>query len=199
MHNPRTVKEMFLKKWITGLRRCSGSSHESTSTFERKRIIKLSADLTLASARNGSTRWSRAIVADALQRHGDKGLVQRILGLDGNDSASLISREETFDKSIAVGRTTRKVVVMSRSKKIHKWSRRARKFARRGPRNKATSIAKRLVRKRTQLLKDLVPGGRDMDDVSLIEETLDYMVWHRAQVAVMRSLAHSLPTSQTGK
>ncbi|KAI4377261.1 hypothetical protein MLD38_014921 [Melastoma candidum] len=199
MHNPSTVKERFLKKWITSLRRCSSSSHESTSTPERRRIIKLSADLALASARNGSTRWSRAVINDALQSHDEKGLVQRILGLDGNDSASLIPREETFNKSIATGLTTKKVVVISWSKKILKRSRRVRKFTRRGLRNEAASIAKRLVKKRTQLLKDLVPGGRDMDDVSLIEETLDYMVWLRAQVDVMRSLAHSLPTSQTSK
>ncbi|KAI4365064.1 hypothetical protein MLD38_021084 [Melastoma candidum] len=98
----------------------SGSSLESTSTPERRRIIKLSADLALASARNGSTRWSRAVVSDALQSHDEKGLVQRILGLDGNDSAGLIPREETFNKSIDTGRTTKKVVVISRSKKILK-------------------------------------------------------------------------------
>jgi hypothetical protein len=46
-----------------------------------------------------------------------------------------------------------------------------------------------MVNRRTQVLKSLVPGGEFMDDISLIEETLDYIESLRAQVDVMRTLA----------
>lgn len=39
------------------------------------------------------------------------------------------------------------------------------------------------------VLRKLVPGGEDMDAVSLIRETLDYIVSLRLQVDVMRHLA----------
>ncbi|CAL9244005.1 unnamed protein product [Arabidopsis halleri] len=46
------------------------------------------------------------------------------------------------------------------------------------------------VRKRTELLKSLVPGGELIDDKDyLIRETLDYIVYLRAQVDVMRTVA----------
>lgn len=46
------------------------------------------------------------------------------------------------------------------------------------------------TRKRTELLKSLVPGGELIDDKDyLIRETLDYIVYLRAQVDVMRTVA----------
>ncbi|ESQ42623.1 hypothetical protein EUTSA_v10014877mg [Eutrema salsugineum] len=46
------------------------------------------------------------------------------------------------------------------------------------------------VRRRTELLKSLVPGGELIDDKEyLIRETLDYIVYLRAQVDVMRTVA----------
>ncbi|CAH8358711.1 unnamed protein product [Eruca vesicaria subsp. sativa] len=50
--------------------------------------------------------------------------------------------------------------------------------------------AKMRVRKRTELLKSLVPGGELIDNKDyLIRETLDYIVYLRAQVDVMRTVA----------
>ncbi|KAI4381094.1 hypothetical protein MLD38_007203 [Melastoma candidum] len=195
MHNPSKVRQKIMKKWIMGLRSCS-SSHENLSLSERRWIIKLSADLALASVRNGSRRWSRAIIEEASRNPDNKGLIQRMLG-SGCDyrSPCLIPREGRSDGNGA-GHVTKSMWVATSSKKIVKRCRRARRSNGRAPRrNEAASIAKRLVKKRTQLLKDFVPGGQDMDDVSLIEETLDYIVWLRAQVDVMRALAHSLPAT----
>lgn len=46
------------------------------------------------------------------------------------------------------------------------------------------------VRKRTELLKSLVPGGKLIEDNDyLIRETLDYIIYLRAQVDVMRAVA----------
>ncbi|XP_010483311.1 PREDICTED: uncharacterized protein LOC104761862 isoform X2 [Camelina sativa] len=46
------------------------------------------------------------------------------------------------------------------------------------------------VRRRTELLKSLVPGGELIENKDyLIRETLDYIVYLRAQVDVMRTVA----------
>ncbi|KAF8102562.1 hypothetical protein N665_0198s0262 [Sinapis alba] len=51
-------------------------------------------------------------------------------------------------------------------------------------------VAKMRVRKRMVLLKSLVPGGELIEDKEyLIRETLDYIVYLRAQVDVMRTVA----------
>lgn len=55
----------------------------------------------------------------------------------------------------------------------------------------ASTVAKRLVEKRTIVLRSLVPGGEFMeDDVLLMEEALDYMTFLQAQVDGMRFVAN---------
>ncbi|CAN6862336.1 unnamed protein product [Brassica oleracea var. botrytis] len=71
------------------------------------------------------------------------------------------------------------------------------KKARNRIKNRCTTItrngifgAKMRVRKRTELLKSLVPGGELIYDKDyLIRETLDYIVYLQAQVDVMRTVA----------
>ena len=165
MSPPSSLKQEFLKKWIMGLQRCS-SSKKNMSILERNKAIKLSADVAMASARNGTTCWSRALIANACKDGSDdKHLVEQILG---PESERLIMKKVPGGSLICNKRI--------RSKKILKRScgiRRTRKCAPQAP--LATSIAKRLVRKRTQVLKSLIPGGEFMNEVSLIEETLDYI------------------------
>ncbi|XWS27278.1 hypothetical protein CRYUN_Cryun26dG0101300 [Craigia yunnanensis] len=178
MRPPILLKQEFLKKWIMGLQRCN-SSKKNMSILERKKAIKLSADVAMASARNGTTCWSRAIIANASKDGCDKHLVEQILGPES---------ERLIGKKVSTGALVRNKRI--RSKKILKRScgiRRTRKCA---PRVAlASSIAEWLVRKRTQVLKSLIPGGEFMNEVCLIEETLDYIISLRAQVDVMRSLA----------
>ncbi|XP_023537774.1 transcription factor IBH1-like 1 [Cucurbita pepo subsp. pepo] len=58
-------------------------------------------------------------------------------------------------------------------------------------RSVARSVAKRLVHKRTKLLRSLVPGGEFMkDEALLIDEALDYISFLRVQVDGMRFLAN---------
>ncbi|GLT80436.1 hypothetical protein SLA2020_518750 [Shorea laevis] len=185
MRSPSSLKQEFLKKWMMGLQIC-GSLKKKMSLLERKKAIKLSADMAMASARNGTTCWSRALVANASKDEQDKILVQHILGTES----------DILMKKVSV------LPLMSnkriRSKKVLRRScgsiRRARKSnIATSPPNKvlAISIAKTLVRKRTLMLKSLVPGGEFMDEIALIGETLDYIVSLRAQVDVMRSLANA--------
>ncbi|KAJ6731649.1 TRANSCRIPTION FACTOR IBH1-LIKE 1 [Salix purpurea] len=173
MRDPSSFKQQFLKKWILGLQVC-GSGKQNMSILERKEAIKLSADIALASARDGRTRWSRATIANASKHDDNKVLVQHLLESLKKSSIGLVVRE---NKRV-------------RCKKILKWSccvKRVRKSVSQVV--LAKSIAKRMVNRKTRVLKSLVPGGEFMDDICLIEETLDYIESLRAQVDVMRTLA----------
>ncbi|KAL5773042.1 hypothetical protein ACOSP7_012658 [Xanthoceras sorbifolium] len=188
MRAPSSLKQEFLKKWILGLQICSASSR-NMSIFERKKAIKLSADVAMASARNGRTCWSRALIANASNNNDkDKLLVKHILGH---------SEFERLKKISMIRPTAPMSNKRVRCKKIFKRScvTSIRRVSKRVvPRKNvlaASSVAKRLNKKRTQVLKSLVPGGEFMDDVSLIEETLDYIMSLQAQIDVMKSLANA--------
>ncbi|KAL2232726.1 UNVERIFIED_CONTAM: Transcription factor IBH1-like 1 [Sesamum indicum] len=161
------LKQEFLKKWIKGLHTYS-NFNKNMSIMDRKTAIKLSADVAIASTRKPATRWSRALMADILGTN--RILVEQVLG-----------RKQ--DMRAASG-------LMKCSKKI---LRRSSLIARRRvvPRRvtEPSSIARKLVKNRTSVLKSLLPGGEGMDEVSLIQETLDYIVSLRVQVDVMRRLA----------
>ncbi|XP_022728799.1 transcription factor IBH1-like 1 [Durio zibethinus] len=181
MRPPSSLRQEFLKKWMMGLQRYS-TSKKNMSILERKKAIKLSADVAIASARNGTTCWSRALIANGYSKDGgdDKHLVEQILG---PESERLIMKKVLTGGASVCNKRMRSKKILKRSCGIQ----RTRKFA---PQVAlASSIAKRLVRKRTQILRSLIPGGEFMNDVTLIEETLDYIISLRAQVDVMRSLA----------
>lgn len=159
------MKQEFLKKWIKGLETYSRQS-KKMSILERKKAIKLSADVAMASTRNASTRWSKALIAHAISTN--RVVVERIL-----EKKPSIMTMMMMKCSKRVLRRSRKGVV-PRSRRCLK----------------ASSVAKKLVRNRTRVLKRLVPGGQEiMDQFSLIRETLDYIVSLRLQVQVMRQLA----------
>jgi hypothetical protein len=176
MRDPSSLKQQFLKKWILGLQVC-GSGKQNMSILERKKAIELSADIALASTRDGRTCWSRALIANASKHDDNKVLVQHLLAPES---------ERLKNASIGLVMDNKRV----RCKKILKKSCCIKRVRKSEPQVVlAKSIAKRMVNRRTQVLKSLVPGGEFMDDISLIEETLDYIESLRAQVDVMRTLA----------
>ncbi|KAI4335485.1 hypothetical protein L6164_014125 [Bauhinia variegata] len=177
MRNPISLKQEFLRKWIMGLRKCA-SSKKNMNVVERKKVIKLSADLAMASTRNETTRWSQALIFSASQDDDNKVLAEQILG---STQCQSLTKAETCSSTLLCNsnRRIRSRKILKRSHRIHRVKKSV---------AEADSIAKRLVQKRTRMLKSLVPGGEFMDDVSLIEETLDYMQSLRAQVEVMRCL-----------
>ncbi|XP_039045179.1 transcription factor IBH1-like 1 [Hibiscus syriacus] len=175
-----SLKQEFLKKWVMGLQRCS-FSEKNMSILERKKAIKLSADIAMASARNGTTCWSRSLISNASNDGSDSYLVEQILGSD-SDRPAVENKAPTKRASVC-----KKIV--KRSYRIRR--RRRRKYVASTP----SSIAKHLVRKRTQVLKSLIPGGEFMNEICLIEETLDYITSLRVQVDVMRSLASAFVTA----
>ncbi|KAI3444090.1 hypothetical protein Pfo_000755 [Paulownia fortunei] len=171
MCNSALLKQEFLKKWIKGLNIYS-KFNKDMNILDRKKAIKLSADVAIASTRKAATHWSQALMADVVSRDGtNRILVERILG-------------RKVEKKGSTG-------LIRCSKRILRRSHIARQKARRVVPQcvKASSIAKKLVKNRTRVLKSLVPGGVKMDEKSLIQETLDYIVSLRVQVDVMRHLA----------
>ncbi|KAK1620780.1 hypothetical protein QYE76_026297 [Lolium multiflorum] len=54
-----------------------------------------------------------------------------------------------------------------------------------GTAGSAAVLARAMVRKRTKVLRDIVPGGEGLDDeFTLLDETLDYAVCLKAQVSM---------------
>lgn len=147
----------------------------------------MSADVAMASTTSATTCWGRALIADASKNHTTKVVVEHVLG--GHDRENITNHNVSWlrlKKSSAICSTNKKV----RFKKILRKScalGRLRKTE--PPKVLPTCIAKRMVKKRTQMLKNLVPGGKLMDDVSIIQEALDYIISLRVQVKVMRQLA----------
>ncbi|OIV99828.1 hypothetical protein TanjilG_26166 [Lupinus angustifolius] len=180
MRNSSSVKQEFLRKWITDLRKYS-SQKKNMSMVERKNAIKLSADLAMASTRDETTRWSKALISNPSRDHNKKVLTGYILDssphhtekvLKKNLNNLLPSCSKRVIRSRKIMRTSRRMVHRSNKERVI-----------------ASCIAKRLkVQKRTRRLKNLIPGGEFIDDVSLVEETLDYIQSLRAQVEVMRGL-----------
>ncbi|KAJ8750862.1 hypothetical protein K2173_016043 [Erythroxylum novogranatense] len=181
MRAPASVKQDFLKKWVNGLQLCS-KAKQDMGVLERKKAIKLSADIAIACTRNGRTHWSRALIANASKQGDNKVLVGHLLAPEC-ERLKKASMESTMPSK------------QFRSKKILKKSCRARRVMMKRRSSKtpqvalAKSIATRMVKKRTQVLKTLVPGGEFMDDISLIQETLDYIMFLRAQVDGMTAVA----------
>ncbi|KAK4337603.1 hypothetical protein RND71_042090 [Anisodus tanguticus] len=180
MRNPSSLKQEFLKKWIKGLQICSATK-KKMSIIERKKAIKLSADVAMASTRKSTTYWSHALLANASKDDTNKIIIENILGNDDNSSKRLIFNKASMGISMSQKGIIRSKKIVKKSCKI---SRRARKIS-------PNIIAKQLVKKKTQVLKSLVPGGEYMDDASLIKETLDYIISLRVQVDVMRHLANN--------
>ncbi|XP_038879866.1 transcription factor IBH1-like 1 [Benincasa hispida] len=177
MRNPSSLKREFLKKWMTGLQIYTTSSNENMTVIERKTAIKLSADIALASSRNCATRWSRAVIASSSVDNRSRRVADGVLGRAVCERVKQISNSKMTRSSWSSG------MILKRSRRVRRRRNKCMKAM------AAESVAKRLVLKRTKVLRGLVPGGEFMDEISLIEETLDYISALQAQVDVMRCLA----------
>lgn len=180
MHNSSQLKKEFIKKWVQGLQICY-SSKKQMNLLERKKKIKLSADIALASAKNATTCWSKALISEAKKDEQNKILVENLSSPEVNFMCSH-QKLATYHKRIRSKKILKKSCgVSNRMKKM-------------GPRRSdlTTCIAKRLVKKRTQVLKTLVPGGESMDDFSIIKEALDYILSLKVQVDVMKNLVNGI-------
>ncbi|KAI3805485.1 hypothetical protein L1987_27908 [Smallanthus sonchifolius] len=181
MHTCTKLKSEFIKKWMKGLQICC-SSKTNMDFLERKKKIKLCADIALASAKNSTTSWCIALISEAKKHDENKTLVDNLLGPELR-----IKPQKTNHQMSASHKRARSKKIL---KKSHHVCQRMKKM---GPpkSNIATYITKILVKERTQVLKRLVPGGESMDEISLIKEALDYILSLKVQVDVMRTLANA--------
>ncbi|XP_058113918.1 transcription factor IBH1-like [Magnolia sinica] len=176
MQASNSFKSLFLKKFLLGLQQGDLSS-KNMSFLERKNAIKLSSDIALASARDG-VKWSRALIANISKHEKNKILVQKILGVEF-DCVTKPYYGSPMCKRVKSKMILRKSCATCRIRK-------------RAPRRiLASALAKRMVSKRTQMLKSLIPGGEFMDEFSLLVEGIDYIHSLRAQVEVMQRLANT--------
>ncbi|XP_010927975.1 transcription factor IBH1-like 1 [Elaeis guineensis] len=173
MQASNTFKRAFLKRMLLGLQ-LAGVSSKSMTIQERKSAIKLSADVAMAGAR-GSTNWTHALIANLSKQERNKAIVRSILGKDYEKLTKPCHHTWKNPRSKKILR--RSVIrVCSRKRNVL-----------RAP---ATSVllARVLVKKRTQVLKRLVPGGESLDGFYLLDETLDYVLSLRVQVDLMQRL-----------
>ncbi|GJY03403.1 transcription factor IBH1-like protein 1 [Tanacetum coccineum] len=152
------------------------------NTMERKKKVKLCADIAMASAKTTPTSWSNALISNARKCEQGTVLVDKLIGPESQLKLQKVSNNMiSFHKRV-------------QCKKILKRSCNAAKKTKRvgdSRLNVASIIAKRLVKKRTKVLKRLVPGGESVDEFSLIKEALDYILSLKVQVDVMRSVVNA--------
>ncbi|KAI3771961.1 hypothetical protein L6452_03133 [Arctium lappa] len=178
MHTSSPLKKEFLKKWMEGLQICC-SSKKQMNVLERKKKIKLSADIAMASAKKTPMSWSNAIISDARKKEDDTILIDKLLGPEYSQFKVQKStyRMMSCNKRVQCKKILKRSSYMSGGKRTKTKKKMG-----------VSVIAKRLVKKRTKVLKRLVPGGESMDEFSLIKEALDYILSLKVQVDVMRSV-----------
>ncbi|KVI11747.1 transcription factor IBH1-like 1 [Cynara cardunculus var. scolymus] len=181
MHTSSPLKKEFLKKWMEGLQICC-SSKKQMNVLERKKKIKLSADIAMASAKKTPTSWSNALISYARRNEEYMILTDQLLGPE-----SQFNLQKSTDRMIGFHKRVQCKKILKR-RNTYSAGKRTKKKTGHPRLISATLIAKRLVKKRTKVLKRLVPGGESMDEFSLIKEALDYILSLKVQVDVMRSV-----------
>ncbi|XP_020682558.1 transcription factor IBH1-like 1 [Dendrobium catenatum] len=173
---------IFLKTMFMGLK--LGVSSRKMSYQERKRVIKLSANIAMAVAGNGMN-WSRALIIRHAKHEKNKVLLRSLLGRKRYESIT----EPGF---APLNFTWQKMIMKRRFRRTNSILRRGAHAS-----NGATArvIARSMAKKRTRTLKSLVPGGESLDDLSLLGETIDYVISLQTQVHLMRLLTEVLSVS----
>ncbi|CAD5181869.1 unnamed protein product [Musa acuminata subsp. malaccensis] len=169
-------KSVFLEQMLMGFQ-LSGFPCRTMSLRARMQAIKLSADVAMAVAR-GSRRWTHGLIAHLSKKEDNKSFLKCILG-------------KQYERLTMPCYSSWKI---QRCKTILRRSFRER-FGKQKP-AQACTLARSLVKKRAQVLKRLVPGGKAMDGYSLLDETMDYVVCLQAQVDLMRHLLGAFEASK---
>lgn len=201
--NTKAFQQGFvLKNMISSLQACcnisssrsAGGATATMSLQQRKRAIKASADIAMAaSARGGGARWPQAVLAPS-----------------SSSSSSPSARTPSPSSPGKKKKNTRGVCkkVVRRSCLHHTRRRRRRDGSTAGassfslPRTTAAAaatlgscreIARRLVRKRTKVLRKMIPGGELLhDEISLLHEAVDYVAHLHAQVDALRRISNAV-------
>ncbi|XP_020572366.1 uncharacterized protein LOC110019129 isoform X2 [Phalaenopsis equestris] len=150
MQTPSNFKHDFLKHLLSGLHAARESSR-GVSLIEREKQIKLLADAAMALARGHGANWSRAIIAGMLKQKKDEAFVAKKLYKGSETSVSptgshgrkKIMKKKSFNARLKV-----------RKKGFHSPS---------SWKVMPSVLARRIVKKRTQVLKRIIPGAESLD------------------------------------
>ena len=169
----KRFRHAILKNLLLGL--CKGASR-GMGIHERRSAIRRAADAALATTRGAAPRWSRSLAAELSQG-------------GGRDAHLLIRAAKSSAPSSSECKSPAGKMVCSK--------RMPRRRLRARPKSRATAkaagvLARFMVRKRARALGEIVPGGRGMDECSLLGETLDYAVSLKDQVEAMQLLLRTL-------
>ncbi|CAO2201221.1 unnamed protein product [Urochloa humidicola] len=193
MHAPRKFKKAFMAQLLVSLR-AAGQASKSMGLRERRDAVRLSSDVAMALASSSRARaaaaprpapaWARALVARHAAERRNEALMRRIMGCAGYEAAAAAAaaaRGRKEARSRRIVRRSRRVCSGAAGRK-----RRAASMA--AASGGAMAAARRMVRARLQVLRSLVPGGEELRGLSLLSETLDYVVCLKTQVELMQSL-----------
>ncbi|RCV05209.1 hypothetical protein SETIT_1G064600v2 [Setaria italica] len=172
--NARAFQQGFLKNLILSLQACrkacvscSGSKSATMSLHERKRAIKSSADIAMATARGGGARWPRAILASSSMPCKSPEKVRRCKRIVRRCQLRTRRSRGGTGSGASLARTAAAAI-------------------------SSGEIARRLVRKRTKVLRKMIPGGELLDEISLLHEAMDYVAHLHAQVDVLRRISNAV-------
>nr|CAB3448175.1 unnamed protein product [Digitaria exilis] len=175
MPGSKKFRHTFLKNLLRGLRKgaAAAASSRAMSLDERRIAVRRAADAALATARGAAPRWSRSLAAE---------LSQGRLRPRRDDAQPAASSSSGCKPPPASKMMLRRI------------PRRGRRLIRARPKSKATAsdLARVMARKRARALREIVPGGRGMDECTLLGETLDYAVSLKAQIEAMQLLLRTL-------
>ena len=180
MQGSKQFKQALLESLLLGLRKRGVTA--ASGFHDRKRAIRLAADAALANARGAdATCWSRTMLAASTE-----------LPLSDRRQLSQLTRGA---KSASTKLVCERILRKRRSHRPRRW-RKAGTAAIKVC-DSAGVLARAMVRKRTTMLKGLVPGAEELDDkCTLLGETLDYAVCLKAQADVMQLLVRALEAAK---
>jgi phosphatidate phosphatase APP1 len=170
MQGSNQFKQALLESLLLELQKPGVVASRKMGFHGTKHAIRLAADAALVNVRGaGATRWSRTMQT-AVELENRRHLTP--------------SAKSASDKTIL--------------RRCHRL-RRPRMAVRARACGSAGVLARAFVRKRTTVLKRIVPGVEKLDDrdeCTLLSETLDYAVCLRAQVDVMQLLVRALQAAK---
>ncbi|CAL5059957.1 unnamed protein product [Urochloa decumbens] len=168
--NTRTFQQGFLKNLVLSLQSCNKLCVSSSSGSASSVMMSLQE-------RKHAIK-SSADIAMAAARGGGARWPRAILGSSSSSAAASIRPYKSPPGK-----------VHSRCKRIVRRCFRARR-SRDG--RSSSEIARRLVRKRTKVLRKMIPGGESLDEISLLREAMDYVAHLHAQVDVLRRISNAV-------
>ncbi|KAF8654928.1 hypothetical protein HU200_061357 [Digitaria exilis] len=192
MHAPKKFKKAFMAQLLVSLR-AAGQASKSMGLRERRDAVRLSSDVAMAlvSARRARApprsppAWARALVARHAAERRNEALMHRIMGGAGYEMAAAAAAAERGRKEARSRRIVRRSRRVCRKRR---GSLSAAGASGGGGRCSAMAAARRMVRARLQVLRSLVPGGEALRGLSLLSETLDYVVCLKTQVELLQCL-----------